>query len=133
MAVYQGAAALIEQKLWGYKTGVAHNQWENLIFAQHTHCLELNIIAQAGSNNSASWVGIFNTHYGASVVNEISSGQYGPGTQRITDITARYLNSGGSQSYIIQVYLTDASSTGETSTISWMFKGFAEGNINNIS
>jgi len=131
--IIQGTTNLKYQSLWGYKNSVSQGQWENVIFANHTHSLEINLYADAGGNSTASGFWIFNTNFGASVTTEVSTGHYGPGTQRITNIEMRYLNTGGSQSYIIQVYLTDGNSTGESANLSWSIKGFSQGTINNIS
>ena len=131
--IIQGVTNLRYQSLWGYKNTVSQGGWENIIYSDHTHSLEINLYADAGGNSTASGFWIFNTNYGSSVTTEVSTGHYGSGTQRITNIEMRYLNSGGSQAYIIQAYLTDGNSTGETANLSWLIKGFSQGTIGNIS
>ena len=130
--IIQGINNLKYQRIHGSKSSVSQGAWTDICFAGHTHSLEINMYADAGANSTASGFWLFNTSYGGANMAEQATQHYGPGTQRITDLQMRYLNSGGSQNYIIQVHLTDGNSTGETANLSWMIKGFSQDTITNI-
>ena len=120
-----GTGAGTNQILTGSKTGVGDG-WTDIIYANHTHMLEVKVWATNGSNRNRFSIFHVMTSYGSTTTTEVKTHGYGPTAPTIDNIELQYNNSG----YKIQVRITYSSSS--TSTVYWVANGMAEGNMYNM-
>ena len=67
---------------------------------------------------------------GVTATRRMNSG-YGPSTPTVDDLQFQYLNSGGSQNYILRAYV-ETSDNSTNPTVYYTIRGMADGTISNI-
>jgi len=109
------------------KTSVVDNTWTDFAFSDHSYDIIVTVYANYNSSNNGGIVQAMSTHYGsAGSETTLSSYQYGV----VNSVDVQYLNSGGSQNYVLQLKVD--TSGGESTTVAWNISGFANGIITAI-
>ena len=117
----------VYQIVSGKKSSVVDNTWTDFAFTDHSHDIIVTVYANYNSSNNAGIVQAMSTHYG-SAGSETTLSSYSFGI--LDGVDVRYLNSGGSQNYVLQLNVD--TSGGESTTVAWNISGFANGTITAI-
>jgi hypothetical protein len=105
--------------------------WTEIAFVDHTHVLEVMAWATTGGNRNRMVIYDIITSYGSAVVSvRRVSGAYGPSTPTVDDLQVAYLNSGGSEAYILRVYL-ETSDNSTNASVYWTIRGMSDSAIRN--
>ena len=125
------AGAKSYQTVTGSKT-CTQGAWTEIAYISHTYVLEVMAWATTGGNRNRMVIYDLIGSYGGGVTatRRMNSG-YGPSTPTVDDLQFQYLNSGGSQNYILRAYV-ETSDNSTNPTVYYTIRGMADGTISNI-